>query len=145
MKKNAELINETDLAARIGVNRELVRVFRNEKLEEGKHFAAGRSIKLTREGAQEVEKYFGVAHIKTKEIGGRAAHRAIVRQIFGVNRGIIEVELEDMSRKRVKVRNNRLFVVGQEIPVIGTESCPVWRLACPQPRSRGRVRWKREK
>jgi len=147
MTEEDGVIEEQVLAERIGVTRDAVREFRKENLYIDKDFLSGRSIRLTKNGAEKVAEHFRVPDMplteKTPPRARGEAVEAVVKKIFGVNRRMIEVEMESGERKRVKVRNNRKFVVGQVVPIKGHESTAVWVLACPQPKARGRVRWRR--
>lgn len=143
----SEFIAESVVAERLGISRERLREFRKENMYLHEHFESGHQIDLTEKGVEMVEEAFGLESVPegvfAEKRGERVECVGEVCRIFGINRRLIEVEFEKRPPVRVKVRDNRKFVIGQEVPVRGVAGEAVWRLNCPQPRSRGRLRWKR--
>lgn len=144
-EKKAELVQEQVVAEKLGVSRDQVREFRRDNLYKDRHFVTGRSIRLTPEGVEAVQERFVGDGADGIEFGEKkAAERHLtgkVSRMYCRNRRILLVRLEDGELQKVRVRDNRKFVIGQEVPIRGKAGEHVWLLDCPHPKRRGRLKW----
>ena len=131
-----DMIDEREVAERLGVTREEVREFRKQNMYLHVDFENGRPIMLTEDGVAKLAAHFGGEDIPEKTI-----RAGTVVKIFVPNTKFIEVELEGGEVGRVLVRDNSLFVKGQRVPVVKLRGVAVWRLGCRPPRARGRLNW----
>lgn len=132
-----------------GLSRATMALIRKE-LREGEHYTtdAGR-IDLTKAGVAELRRR-GVVEgsLSGAEPDGSAKKNAAAAELVAtVARGfpnlfILEARTDAGEVVKVRVRDNRLFVPGQRIPIVAQPDVPTFLLGCRQPHVRGKLAWK---
>lgn len=143
---------EADFARRMGITRLSAKKARRDNLivdvDVGR--ACGQ-IWLSQSGVDKLEALIGSGEGGSEGVAEKTRHNessqelemvARVLRRFAINTRIIDAVFGD-AVIRVRVMDSGMFVPGMEIPVKKTGTGSVWLLACPQPRVKGRLPWKR--
>jgi hypothetical protein len=96
---------------------------------------------MRRQEAAELEQLQEHASVAPDE--KKTAVLAVVLRCYPINPRVVDARLKESGDLvRVRVRDNRLFVPGQEMPVIPEkDGASIYVLACRHPVIRGRLRW----
>lgn len=136
-------MTESDVRRRTGLSRKTVERIRKELKPGQDYHEKDGVVELTPAGVAALEQR-GIAVPNSDEILAHEKKTGVVARVvrcFPLNQCILEAQKKDGELVKVRVRDNRLFVRDQEIPIMPQPDMATWLLACRQPRIRGRLRW----
>jgi len=146
-----EAMFEDDVAAKMGLSRDQLRDIRSKEMDKGRDWRVHKNrVVLLPSGIEAIKRRLPEAPCIDPETeperaprgaeAGESAKTGHVCRLFGINIQLMEVRLEENGAEvRVKVRNNRMFVIGQRVPV--KRDGETWFLGCRHPVARGRLNW----